>query len=353
MKRLLVTLAAIAALTAVGFSVYAQAPAVKKPVFNIAWSHYVGWEPWEFARASGILKKHADKNGIAINLVLVPDYVESVNQYSSGKYHGVAVTNMDALTMPAAGGLDSTALIIGDYSNGNDGVVLRNGKTCSDIKGRKVKIVELSVSHYLLSRMLSQCKLAERDVKVVNTSDSDISSAFQNDSDPKAAVVTWNPMLMDVRNAKQTTMVFDSSKTPEEILDLMVVRTDSPDTLKKALVGAWFETIAVLGKGGPERTKAVESMAKFAQTTPAQFEAQLRTTALYMTPADAATFAESQNLKKGMEFVRTFSFEHGLFGKGAKTKDEVGIQFPDGTTMGNPKNIKLRFDSKYMREAAK
>jgi NitT/TauT family transport system substrate-binding protein len=31
---------------------------------------------------------------------------------------------MDALTIPAAGGLDSTALIVGDFSNGNDAVIL-------------------------------------------------------------------------------------------------------------------------------------------------------------------------------------------------------------------------------------
>ncbi len=38
------------------------------------------------------------------------------------------MTNMDALTIPAVGGVDSTVLIVGDFSNGNDGIVLKNGK---------------------------------------------------------------------------------------------------------------------------------------------------------------------------------------------------------------------------------
>ena len=44
---------------------------------------------------------------------------------------------MDALTIPAAGGVDTTALIVGDFSNGNDGIVLKDGKTLADIKGQQ------------------------------------------------------------------------------------------------------------------------------------------------------------------------------------------------------------------------
>ncbi len=56
------------------------------------------------------------------------------------------MTNMDMLTIPSAGGVDSTALIVGDYSNGNDGVVLKGkGRKLADIKGQSINLVELSV----------------------------------------------------------------------------------------------------------------------------------------------------------------------------------------------------------------
>ena len=93
-----------------------------KTEFNIGWSIYAGWMPWAYAEKSGILKKWADKYGIKINLIQVNDYVESINQYTAGKLDGVSSTNMDALTIPAAGGKDTTALIIGDFSAGADGV---------------------------------------------------------------------------------------------------------------------------------------------------------------------------------------------------------------------------------------
>ena len=172
-------------LTAVfSVSMLATAPmspalAEKKKEFNIAWTIYVGWMPWPYAAEAGIVKKWADKYGIKINVTQINDYVESINQYTAGKFDGVTVTNMDALTIPAAGGVDTTAIIMGDYSNGNDGVVLKKGKTLADIKGQKINLVELSVSHYLLARGLSTAKLSEKDIKTVNTSDADIVAAFE------------------------------------------------------------------------------------------------------------------------------------------------------------------------------
>jgi NitT/TauT family transport system substrate-binding protein len=146
-----------AALVAPGFT--STAHAIAKKEFNIAWTIYVGWMPWPYSAEAGIVKKWADKYGISIKITQINDYVESINQYTAGKFDGVTLTNMDALTIPAAGGVDTTAIIMGDFSNGNDGIVLKNAKTLSDIKGRRINIVELSVSHYLLARGLTSIYL--------------------------------------------------------------------------------------------------------------------------------------------------------------------------------------------------
>jgi NitT/TauT family transport system substrate-binding protein len=264
------------------------------------------------------------------------------------------MTNMDMLTIPSAGGVDSTALIVGDYSNGNDGVVLKGaGKKLADIKGQPVNLVELSVSHYLLARGLESVALAERDIKVVNTSDADIVSAFATPG--VTATVTWKPQLAEVVAMPKTSLVFDSSKIPGEILDLMVVNSqvlkDNPK-LGKALVGAWYETVALMQAKDAKATVALESMAKASGTDLAGFKGQLATTYLYVTPASAVAAAKAPDLVKKMDLVRKFSFDHGLLGEGAKTVDVVGIEFPGGATLGNKANIKLRFDAGYMQMAA-
>jgi NitT/TauT family transport system substrate-binding protein len=350
LPRLLLMLA----LTAITLISAQSAQAAPKTNFKIAWSIYVGWMPWDYAGHSGILKKWADKYGIKIELVQINDYVESINQYTAGSFDGCVMTNMDMLTIPAAGGVDSTALIIGDYSNGNDGVVLKGtGKKLADIKGQSVNLVELSVSHYLLARGLDTVKLAEKDIKVVNTSDADIVGAFATPG--VTATVTWKPQLAEITALPKTSLVFDSSKIPGEILDLMVVNTqtlkDNPK-LGKALVGAWYETMALMQAKDAKATAALTSMAKASGTDLAGFKGQLAMTYVYCTPATAVAAGKSPDLVKKMDLVRKFSFDHGLLGEGAKTVDAVGIEFPGGVTLGNKAAIKMRFDLTYLQLAA-
>jgi NitT/TauT family transport system substrate-binding protein len=333
-------------------SLGSTAQAAPKKDFDIAWTIYVGWMPWPYAAEAGIVKKWGDKYGINIKITQINDYVESINQYTAGKFDGVTVTNMDSLTVPAAGGVDTSAIVLGDFSNGNDGIVLKNGKALADIKGRKINIVELSVSHYLLARALATVKLRERDIKIINTSDADIVGAFK--SPDSTAVVTWNPQLMEVKAEPSTTEVFDSSKIPGEIQDLLVIKTetlkDNPD-LGKALVGIWYETIALMQDSGEKGKAARTAMAKLSGTDLPGFDAQLKTTKMFYTPKDALAFMSSPDMPKIMDLVRTFSFEHNLLGEKVKSKDAIGISMP-GATLGSRQNVKLRFDPTYMKLAA-
>ncbi|MGV8835805.1 putative urea ABC transporter substrate-binding protein, partial [Cellvibrio sp.] len=233
-------------LLAITLSLSAASASAAEP-FKVCWSIYVGWMPWGYGAEQKIVDKWAKKYGIEIEVVQINDYVESINQYTAGQFDGCVMTNMDALTIPAAGGVDSTALIVGDFSNGNDGVVLKGGKTLKDIKGQQVNLVELSVSHYLLARGLETVGLKESDVKVVNTSDADMVAVYGTKD--VTAVTTWNPLLSEILAQPNSTKVFDSSQIPGEIMDLMIVNTETlkkNPALGKALVGAWYEIMGVM-----------------------------------------------------------------------------------------------------------
>lgn len=91
---------------AVAVSLLAAPPAAfaaKKTDFKLGWSIYVGWMPWGWANDHGIVKKWADKYGIKIDVTQFNDYIESINQFTASDYDAVALTNMDALSIPAAG----------------------------------------------------------------------------------------------------------------------------------------------------------------------------------------------------------------------------------------------------------
>lgn len=340
------------ALMLAGCSQSPSPQAEPKTEFNIGWSIYAGWMPWPYAQQAGIVKKWSDKYGIKINLVQVNDYVESVNQYTAGKFDGVTVTNMDALTIPAAGGKDTSAIIVGDYSNGNDGILLKGASSLAAIKGRQTYLVELSVSHYLLARGLESVGLKSTDVPTVNTSDADIVAAF-GAADVNAAVA-WNPQLSVMKGGAGVTQVFSSADIPGEILDLMVVDTatlKANPNLGKALAGIWYETVALMQQQDAIGAQARAAMAKLSGATPEMFEGQLKTTFLYTDPKAAVAATTAPDLITKMTMVRDFSFSKGLF-KGATSADAVGIAFPGGKTLGDPQRVTLRFDDSFMKLAA-
>jgi NitT/TauT family transport system substrate-binding protein len=330
----------------------AAGPAEPRHEFNIGWSIYAGWMPWPYAQQSGIVKKWADKYGIKINIVQVNDYVESVNQYTAGKFDGVTVTNMDALTIPAAGGKDTSAIIVGDYSNGNDGIVLKGADNLSAIKGKQVNLVELSVSHYLLARALSTVGMALTDVKTVNTSDADIVGAFS--SPDVSAAVAWNPQLSVMKGLAGAKEVFSSAQIPGEILDLMVVDTatlKANPNLGKALAGIWYETVTLMQRQDAKGKEARAAMAKLAGASPEAFDSQLKTTYLYSDAKSAVAAASSPVLMTNMKRVRDFSFSKGLF-KGTTSADAIGMGFPGNKTLGDAQHVTLRFDASFMQSAA-
>jgi len=327
----------------------------KKDSFKIVWSIYSGWMPWGYATEKGIIDKWAKKYGIKIQVVQMNDYIESINQYTAGAFDACGMTNMDALTIPGANGVDTTGLILGDYSNGNDSILLKSGKAFADIKGQKINLVELSVSHYLLARALDIHGMSERDVTVVNTSDADAVASFTTPGVTAAAV--WNPQLSII--LKQTPapkQVFTSKEIPGEIIDMMAVKTDvlaANPALGKALVGAWFETMKLMSANNEQAKAARTSMAQNSGTDLAGYDEQLKLTEIFYTPEAAFKFATDKALIATMDKVRRFSFEKGLLGDKTTTPDTVGMKFADGSVLGNSKNIKLRFDSTYVEMAKK
>ncbi|MEM9974533.1 MAG: putative urea ABC transporter substrate-binding protein [Pseudomonadota bacterium] len=339
------------AATALSLGFTAPVLAQEKTEFRVAWSIYVGWMPWGYLEDSGIMDKWAEKYGIDVEIVQINDYVESINQYTAGAFDGVSATNMDTLSIPAGGGVDTTALIVGDFSNGNDAVIMKGEGDLASLAGKPVNLVELSVSHYLLARALDSVGLREADLaSVINTSDADMIAAFATDD--VEAVVTWNPLVSTILEDPNATKLFDSSDIPGEIIDLMVVNTETlaanPD-FGKAMAGAWYEVMALMAAGDEA---VLTAMAEASGTDLEGYKAQLASTEMFYDPADAVAFTESPELPATMVSVAEFLFDKGILGEGAPSADFVGVAYPDGSTTGDPNNVQFRFDTTYMQMAA-
>ena len=320
----------------------------------MAWSIYVGWDPYQYMAKSGLLRKWGDKYGVNIKVQRF-DYAPSIDAFTSKNVDACAMTNMEALDLPAASGVDTTAIIVGDYSNGNDAVMARDGNTLKTLPGKKVLLVQKTVSEYLLERalVLNHLEADARKIKLVNTSDGSIVAAFMNDNS-EAGVVTWKPLVTQLQKVKGVTTLFDSSKIPGEILDLMVVRSEvlnradgSGQKFAKALTGAWYDMMSQMSSD-----KVLEAIASVSEDTLPSYKEQLSTTHMMYTAKEAAGMADSAGIKEKMNLVRQFCFTHGLLGTGVKSPDDVAIKYPDGSAQGRADRVRLRFDDTYMKMAA-
>src|SRR6476660_6175780 len=294
------------------FLLFAGSLLAQKPSFTVGWSIYAGWTPYYYMNKSGILRKWADKYGIAIKAQRF-DYAPSLHAFVAKNIDACTMTNMEALDLPA----------------------------------KKMLLVEKTVSEYLFDRAMTINNLREqiKKVRMINTSDSDIATAFIGDGSA-SAVVTWKPMVSQLAKQKGVTSLFDSSKIPGEILDLTVVRTEvlnRPDgagqKFAKALTGAWYEMLAQMSND-----KVLAAIAEGSQDTLASYKEQLSTTKMFYTPKEAAAFTTAPDLKAKMALVRQFCFEHGLLGTNTKSVDDVGIKYPDGSVQGKADRVRLVFD---------
>lgn len=329
----------------------------QKPKFTVGWSVYAGWNPWYYLGKSGILKKWADKYGVDIRVQRF-DYAPSLDAFVAKNIDACAMTNMEALDMPAASGVDTTSIITGDYSNGNDAVLARNGVTLQTLPGKSLLLVEKTVSQYLFERAFALNGLESqiKRVKLTNTSDADIVAAFGSDTSVQA-VATWKPLVSQVAKMKGVKTLFDSSKIPGEIADLLVVRTavlSTPEgrNFAKAMTGAWYELAKQMQGSSPAVDKVLKGIADASQDSLESYKEQLSTTRFFFAPQAALDLTKSPEFKQKMGLVKDFCFRHQLLGQDTKSPDDVAVKFPDGSVQGRPDHIRLRFDITYMQTAA-
>ena len=145
-------------------------------------------------------------------------------------------------------------------------------------------------------------------------------------------------------------MVFDSSQIPGEIIDLMVVNTatlkDNP-ALGKALVGAWYETMALMAADDAAGKAARDGDGQGLGHRPGRLRQPARHHQDVLHAGRGGRLRHAaRRCPRPWSTVRQFSFDHGLLGEGAKSADAVGIALPGRQgRWATPANVKLRFDA--------
>ncbi len=237
---------------------------VREPesALRIGTNVWIGSEPLYLARELGQL------NPKAAQLVEYPSASEVLRAFRNQAIDGMVIS-LDELFGLAVDGLQPRIILVVDVSHGADVVVGRRGmRTMKDLKGKRVAVESGALGAFVLSRALALNGMQARDVKVVPLESNEQPSAFEKGQVDGA--VTFDPYRAELLRAGATTL-FDSTRIPGEIVDLLAVRATVLDKQPKAvqaLLAAWFDAIDYLKR---EPKDAARRMGIRQQTTGEQF----------------------------------------------------------------------------------
>ena len=227
---------------------------------------WIGSEPLYLARELG----HLDP--AVVQLVEYPSASEVLRAYRNQAIDGMVIS-LDELFGLAVDGLQPRVILVVDVSHGADVVVGRPGmKTMQDLKGKSVAVESGALGAFVLSRALTLNGMQASDVNVVHLESNEQPKAFEKGMVDGA--VTFDPYRAQFLQAGAATL-FDSTRIPGEIVDLVAVRATVINKQPKAvhaLLAGWFKATDYM-KVDPR--DAARRMGIRQQTTGEQFlEAQ-------------------------------------------------------------------------------
>ena len=237
---------------------------VREPesALRIGTNVWIGSEPLYLARELGQLDPRA------VQLVEYPSASEVLRAFRNQAIDGMVIS-LDELFGLAVDGLQPRVILVVDVSHGADAVVGRSGmRTMKDLRGKRVAVEGGALGAFVLSRALTLNGMQASDVKVVHLESNEQPDAFEKGQVDGA--VTFDPYRDQLLRAGARTL-FDSTRIPGEIVDLVAVRASvlerQPKAVRALLIG-WLRAIDYLKR---EPKDAARRMGIRQQTTGEQF----------------------------------------------------------------------------------
>lgn len=211
MKQLLLAVLLLAALTSC--SKQAQTPSIKLAINP--------WPGYEFLYLASELGFYQDE-GLDVELLEVASLADANRLYSIGKANAMASTLIEVVKAAANNNKASTIILVADYSNGGDVILsTKNIDSIDQLRGKKVGVELGSVGIFLLYEALKQHQLSLDDVTILNVEQLEGLNAISTNT--VDALVSYPPYSLDILKSGQHQKIFDSSRLPMTIVDVLSV----------------------------------------------------------------------------------------------------------------------------------
>jgi NitT/TauT family transport system substrate-binding protein len=296
---------------------------------KIGYSDWPGYTAWEVAIQKGWFKDA----GVDVNFIWF-DYGPSLDAFSANKIDAVTVVGGDAI-VTGAGGKPSTAVVLEDYSNGNDMIIGKPGlSSVKDLKGQKVAVEFGLVEHLLLLKGLEAAGMSDQDIDLVKISTNDAPQTLASGN--VDAVGCWYPISgQTLKQVPGSTPLVTSKQFPGLIYDCLSVSKDSLAARRddwKKVVGVWFKTVAYINDPATHED-AVKIMSARVKVDPVEYEKSLSGTAL---------LGEAENLDRLKKTDGLDSFAGSL-----KTANDFYLKYQVYTNSQKPESY---YDTSLVEE---
>jgi NitT/TauT family transport system substrate-binding protein len=259
---------------------------------KIGYSDWPGYTAWQVAIQKGWFKEA----GVEVEFVFF-EYGPSLDAFSAGKIDAVTMVCGDSL-VNGANGKPSTAVVIEDYSNGNDMIIGKPGiKGFKDLKGKKVGLEFGLVEHLLLLKGLEAAGMKDTDVEIVKVATNDTPQTLA--SGGVDAIGAWYPVsgqaLSQVAGSKP---IYTSKDVPGLIYDALHVSKESLNSRRddwKKVVGVWFKVVDYINNPAT-KSDAAKIMAAKVGVNPKQYEKSMAGTAFLDLKGNLEHLKKSESL---------------------------------------------------------
>ena len=315
------------------------------PTFSLAWSEYPSWSVFGVADELGLIDGKVGVQGtiekeFGVDIELKEaGYDTCLNIFGSGDCDAVCITNMDALIVGES--RRGIAVLPTSTSNGADACLVSElVEDIEALKSHKVYGLQGTVSEYCFARCLELAGFNEADFEFTNQDPAIAAQNMQQNSESHQAIMVWNPfVLQTLSDRTDVRVLFDSSQIPGEIVDMVVVGTDSmekpkADAFVKAVAATFYAVNEELDNPDRGDEVLVALGKKFSNLGLEDMKEVVRQTVFYKSPEEAKTLFTSDEFKTKMDTVSEFCRKKGL------VKEETTVGF--GTDVGD---VTVQFDA--------
>lgn len=166
-----------------------------------------------------------------LRLVEFPASTYAIRALVARQIEAAQLTLDEAITACAAGTPLTVALVL-DTSVGADAVIARPGIGLSQLAGARVGLESGAVGAVMLDALLSAAGLKVGDVRLVGITQAGSVDAYHSGKvDVVVTAEPWSARLVAAGGVR----LFDSSRIPNRIVDVLAVRSDLPSAQRPAL----------------------------------------------------------------------------------------------------------------------